>query len=181
MPDVLNSHGVYGPEPDPPRDWATVTVPPGTASVRAAKDALLVPADVQILDPSRKRLRCEEPHCYREAHERRQLPGVPGEDAEPVDLCPAHARLWDRDAALAEVPVRGDAVSPTDAPDSLPEPEVAPTPAPTVYRARTARWLDSQGFTPVARKDMPSRSKEARHQEWLRRKARLRRAASAGG
>jgi hypothetical protein len=70
----------YRPNPYDVEDWANVIVPRGVTSLRAAKAALVIPAEidgmqttarplpVQILDPHRKRIRCEASGCWREAH-----------------------------------------------------------------------------------------------------------------
>jgi hypothetical protein len=175
MPDTHNRLGEFDQAPEPPRDWATVYVPRGVTSLAAAKRAMLVPADidgipVQILDPTRKRVRCDEaPHCWSEAHAERQL------DGEPVFLCSRHARMWDREPEPDEdkrVNAQPDAVPSSEPRYGDPDPETDNLAPPTVYKARTQAWLAEQGFEPVPRKDMPSRSKEARHAEWERRKAR---------
>jgi hypothetical protein len=174
MPDTYNRLGEFDQAPEPPRDWANVIVPSGVTSLAAAKRAMLIPADidgvpVQILDPTRKRVRCEVSHCWGEAHAERPL------DGEPVFLCSRHARQWDREPDEDErLHVQPDAAPAPDGPGCDADPEVAEATAPTVYKARTQAWLAEQDFRPVPRKDMPSRSPESRHLEWLRRKARLR-------
>jgi hypothetical protein len=180
----------YRPNPYDVEDWANVIVPRGVTSLRAAKAALVIPAEidgmqttarplpVQILDPHRKRIRCEASGCWREAHMTR----TQGDDL--FAFCPRCAEMWDSDAT--ELPPTASALPsavPTpDGPRRTIAPAVANDPAPQPQgRNRLRAALGLSGYQDrkrgADRAAMPSRSRTARKLEQRRRRERQRRAA----
>ncbi len=128
MPDGLNRRGQFAPDPTWPADvpWATVAVPKGEISIARAAGRPLrrvgsrKPAP---LDPNRKRIRCEIPGCWSEAHETRLYKG------EPVQLCWNHATEWDMEEAPQSPKPQPVSVAaqPQEAPgrEREPEPDMA--------------------------------------------------------
>jgi hypothetical protein len=138
-----------------PANWATVVVPPGVTSIRAAKGLPARPTRQPLPDPARKRVRCEVIHCWSEAHAERDM-----DDGETAHLCERHAVMWDREARRSQ-----------DAPGPATEPKVART----AFRAANglSGYPDRSRMHGSARSQMPSRSTYARKMEARRRRARL--------